>query len=95
MIYTVNMQVECDVDDAYAVRRHAQRWLSPEVQGPDADKWIAEYTKTTEHCLSVILGKSQMVSDALRGVGASVDGLEVIGQSVQVDQVRANEFEED
>ena len=91
MIYTVNMQVECDVDDAFAIRRHAQRLLATEVQGPDADKWIAEYTKPTEHCLAAILGRSQIVHDALRDVGASVDGLEVIGQYIQVDQIHANE----
>ncbi len=95
MIYTVNIQVECDVDDAYAVHGHAEHLLTPEVQGPDAKKWIAEYTKTTEHCLATILGRSQILSDALREVGVSVDGLEVIGHGVQVDQIHANEFEED
>jgi hypothetical protein len=94
LIYTVNMQVSCDVDDAYAIRRHAQSLIAPGVQGLDANKWIAEYTKTTEHCLAVILGSPE-AAEALRAVGASVDGLEVTGVYVGVDQIHADEFDED
>ncbi len=94
MIYTVNVQVSCDVDDAYAIRRHAQRLVGRAVHGPDADKWIGEYTKTTEHCLSVILGSAE-VADALRAAAAPVDGLDVTGVYVQVDQVRLQPFDED
>ena len=88
MIYTVNMQVSCEVDDANAIRRHAERLLGQTVPGPDADKWIGEYTKTTEHCLSVILG-SEAIAGALRASAAPVDGLDIVGVYVQVDQVRA------
>ena len=94
MLYTVNVQVECDVDDAYAIRRHAQRLISPGLQNPAADPFTVEATKTTEHCLSVILG-STAVGNALRGVGATVDGLEIIGPYVQVDQVQAIRFDSD
>ena len=68
--------------------------LLPECEVPDADKWIAEYTKTTEHCLSVILGSPE-AAEALRAVGASVDGLEVSGVYVGVDQIHAQPFDED
>ena len=94
MIYVVNMQVSCDVDDAYAVQRHARNMLASRVFGPDADHWINEYTKTTEHCLSVILGSPEAAA-ALRAVGAAVDGMDIIGQGVPVDQIVAEPFDSD
>jgi hypothetical protein len=91
--YDVDVTLSFEVNDAEALRQAAWEVAADrrEIEREGRDVYADIATATTELALSVLIGRSAELRDAMREVAAKVEGMSCAGQLVFGDGVRLAE----